>query len=679
MSRPWGTRYRIEGTSQSQAVKAIEAATRELSNGNIIAKERGNETKITGPCSGPLNLPRKIAWSLKAYSSDQVIAYYEIPLHAPIRLLLLIILLSSVGVFTWSIPRVFVPELSIIGLILFVSALAAVHTCLYVLSAEKHELIIFDRLDSILRQQGVMLHREPNGHRRRIIREMITTVLCLAIGGTLSLAALSPLFSGGKTSPFEIVLLSGIGLALLNLIAGCTILLLAACREGSADRIAPASPALFLIIGSLLILASQLSGILPGRFDYEIWDGIFELVSHLDSGADPITVSSGVEVSRSMILEFMTKLYVILNILFWMAVILVISGVYFLWRSIYSADYIVKQSLKWRNQMQEDLDYRSSTAERGNLTGYRITMLTAWASFTVLLGTGIIGILNHSKNSLLFLCSQENPPSSPVGPAIGWANMFSFLLEVEPGIVRILVSILWLLVGIAVVVFFVVILLRSVHGIRRRAIEDKSFIAERILKHARHVEAGHLNTIVVLDRFPFATATRTGFFGAKPSIVISDRLIDILDSEELDTVLAHEVAHHALGHSWRHFILHTLGHITFVGSGFVGTLENSFNYEIAADRYAISHLGCRPDTLRYALLKIRAATLIEVMAKTSDGLPFNGDTTLDNIKIGLADRLRIWWMIYFQDTYLTYCHPSLNERLEYLSGLQEQHTLQSSC
>ena len=76
-----------------------------------------------------------------------------------------------------------------------------------------------------------------------------------------------------------------------------------------------------------------------------------------------------------------------------------------------------------------------------------------------------------------------------------------------------------------------------------------------------------------------------------------------LEQRELDTLLAHELAHLVYEHPRRLYRMRWLGRLTFVGDGFALAIQHTFGDELEADAEAVE-LGARPDALEPLLLKL---------------------------------------------------------------------------
>ena len=88
-------------------------------------------------------------------------------------------------------------------------------------------------------------------------------------------------------------------------------------------------------------------------------------------------------------------------------------------------------------------------------------------------------------------------------------------------------------------------------------------------------------------------------------IVVSSGCLDVLERDDLEAAIAHELAHHLEGHCRVDQLLRWLGRLTLVGDGFALLMQNSWGYEEAADRAAVEKLGVPRETLVRCLQKMR--------------------------------------------------------------------------
>lgn len=100
---------------------------------------------------------------------------------------------------------------------------------------------------------------------------------------------------------------------------------------------------------------------------------------------------------------------------------------------------------------------------------------------------------------------------------------------------------------------------------------------------------------------PHSAASSFGLLGQRRFIEMSQGLLRALKTpEQLGAVVAHELAHHALGHPQRDNLYRWLGRLSFVGDGFARAVQDSFRYEELADRKA-GDLGAEEEAFQSSL------------------------------------------------------------------------------
>jgi Zn-dependent protease with chaperone function len=188
--------------------------------------------------------------------------------------------------------------------------------------------------------------------------------------------------------------------------------------------------------------------------------------------------------------------------------------------------------------------------------------------------------------------------------------------------------------------------------------------------------------IVTDDALPYAKARAWSLAGKEGTIIISSWCVEHLTEGEIEAVLAHELAH-----LWRHHptadaVLRFLGRITFVGDGFVRVLQDSFGYELAADRLAVTRFGVRPADLRTGLWKMAYAQvplrLDGCSTGTDSGSSASAGAAAELSTIGLdllpvseriALAVRHYVLQFLGLRHSGYWHPSVERRVQELESL----------
>jgi Zn-dependent protease with chaperone function len=172
-------------------------------------------------------------------------------------------------------------------------------------------------------------------------------------------------------------------------------------------------------------------------------------------------------------------------------------------------------------------------------------------------------------------------------------------------------------------------------------------------------------------------ATLLGIGGRSRFIVVTAPVVERLAASDLHALVAHECAHHLNGDCQRHNVLQLFGRLTLLGDAFVGVLENSFGYELAADRTAVTTLHADPLALRDALRQMSAASIGAFAGSSRDaaGLTAIGITSIvlmpesSRFFARWLARARLWLALYTSDTEITYWHPAIEERGRCLEAL----------
>ena len=188
--------------------------------------------------------------------------------------------------------------------------------------------------------------------------------------------------------------------------------------------------------------------------------------------------------------------------------------------------------------------------------------------------------------------------------------------------------------------------------------------------------------VLVSSRFPYAQARCVGLWKARRVIEVSDRCVRELTEQQMHALLAHEMAHHRLGHCRRDQVLRLLGRMTFIGDGFVRILEDSFGYEMEADRFAVTELRADPRALIESLQKLRMINAIEnlrAVSSISGPAIAASDEEVDQVvasSLSLAwpQRLKLGARLlaqqYFGLKHSGYWHPPVAHRVAALQAFQ---------
>ena len=150
------------------------------------------------------------------------------------------------------------------------------------------------------------------------------------------------------------------------------------------------------------------------------------------------------------------------------------------------------------------------------------------------------------------------------------------------------------------------------------------------------------------------TAERFGLWRVERYVEISESFLD-LPAPRLKAALAHEVAHHYLGHLAVRSLALWLGRFSFTGDGFASALLHSFGYELQADRVALEILEIPPEDLK------------EFLESLPSHRPFVRPP-LPSSDLSFAHRWSLFLTQYCCGLSQYYWHPVAEERIAAIRG-----------
>ena len=167
-------------------------------------------------------------------------------------------------------------------------------------------------------------------------------------------------------------------------------------------------------------------------------------------------------------------------------------------------------------------------------------------------------------------------------------------------------------------------------------------------------------------------------------IEVTEGAVAELAPDELEALLAHELAHLRCGHVLAYDLLRWVGRLAFLGDGFCRGLLDSFGWELRADREAALALGDRRQALIHCLWRIAAVNPAVPSLGGPEGLGIDapaesagaGDPG-DAVVPGWSG-LRIAWRRFLRQyafgSTLEYWHPSSDERVERIRRIEAVST-----
>lgn len=257
----------------------------------------------------------------------------------------------------------------------------------------------------------------------------------------------------------------------------------------------------------------------------------------------------------------------------------------------------------------------------------------------------------------------------------------------------------WMIYGLALpslLALSVGSLIWSRQRLRRRLLENELIEFTEHDRILRHVDALAKRAGVRRPRIS-VTPTKScsllshtfGIVRREHWIELSDGFLTLFDGDHknasLSAALAHEMAHHRLGHCLRNNILRCVARTLFIGDGFVLSLVDSYQNELKADQIAVREFQVDPVDLRKALWLVSDCMSAEVVtSKTAlTGIEFvpSQHTLYDRFLrdgpqgLSFLERWKVY-IVCFLGSYtggdrLSYWHPHPDERIKRLRLLEE--------
>ncbi len=329
---------------------------------------------------------------------------------------------------------------------------------------------------------------------------------------------------------------------------------------------------------------------------------------------------------------------------------------------------------------------RSAASGAGFLGRFKSAFLAAWILSALLIGVGLV-VLTRLGASCFTFGYPERLLTDPTGPVDATANMINFLAGlgpaswIGPSLSRFFfvgwTAALLLPVALVLLSFF---RSRIRNGRRLARLSARSTPGVELLEAAvtRFNERVGLSVELAVskDVQPVAAAHATGMLTRRRFVEVSKRCLEILDGDELEALVAHEMAHHLCGHCTKHNLMQWLGRWTYVGGTFVGALEDSFGFELEADRAAIAKLGVRPGVLKTCLMKMRADAVVQQLQLRTGGISLvamnQGAGRPTSEMRRWKTRFQAWVELYRSDTAVAYWHPSIGDRINALEASESE-------
>ncbi len=151
------------------------------------------------------------------------------------------------------------------------------------------------------------------------------------------------------------------------------------------------------------------------------------------------------------------------------------------------------------------------------------------------------------------------------------------------------------------------------------------------------------------------------------SVLVVSRGCLRLTANEIEGLLAHELFH-IKRHTRRWYLLSLLSDITFFGTGFLNVLTNTFENELAADRFAVEWLH------KHNIPTADYTQALRIVSMAAAVNPAGGPSLLASTPAWPAQappmgKLRLLFELYFGDTVASYIHPPLEERIAIIEAI----------
>ena len=337
-------------------------------------------------------------------------------------------------------------------------------------------------------------------------------------------------------------------------------------------------------------------------------------------------------------------------------------------------------------------DTRKAIAGQGNLVSIRFALGAIWLIFTALLFIGV-------ANSLSVLCYILLSVRSPCVPAF-WPeaiDVSSALANVAfhgttfASYASAATRALWGAHG----ALLLALVTSAVGGFllpRRRELRRLRIVSNQESAQHERVQAilSQLAEKAGIDSPKLAIipghhvdicADRFGLLRSEAWIKVSEGTLATFDREgreaQLEALLAHEFAHLVARDCRIDNVLRFMGRVTFVGDGFVRSLQDTFGNEQRADMKAVESFGAAPDALIKGLWLMRNAreAAIGDYVSAPGGLALSPRTHREAMwilehgieSLGLLRRwglsARCLWNYYTGADSAAYWHPAIDERV----------------
>ncbi|CAG0986098.1 hypothetical protein PHYC_02032 [Phycisphaerales bacterium] len=552
---------------------------------------------------------------------------------------------------------------------------------------------LLESLHTSLRREGIRLDHRPEASNNRLYRTAWRFMIYLLTTSSLLVVAALASSPALKSSPKWLVpafLLLG-GLAVILMLT----LLKSTRKPGFEQRLRVTLPGVSGLLLVVFFLAAQFPGHVVAALDSESWYAMFAARDLLESAPLAATTVTGpngkpvdVQELRSAVttVKFMITAGLLVTPMVWGL------GLLCLYPTLKSLDLILRHSRRLADAA-DLVTARKAMSGEGFIQRFRFNLISIWFLAALANLWGGTALVRAGWNAAFGQPGGWTQHGGDIAGATGLALNFALHQPLHSLVGAVASRLFWaswafLLVCLVAASIFdwylkrhrVLRLLRACSKLGGAAPEHSAAWAP--IASILHEAAHSIHLAVVRSEYPTAAAHQFGVFRRERFVAISTKTCEILDQEEMRALLSHECAHLLLGHCWRHNACQLAGRLTLAGDAFVGALEGSYGYELAADRAAVGRFRADGAALARCLQKLRAVAVMTRWQRTSgaQGLGVLGRfCTASPQRPGrgtwvgrLRDAVRLWARLYSGDSEFAYWHPAIDRRITALSALDSQ-------
>ena len=449
---------------------------------------------------------------------------------------------------------------------------------------------------------------------------------------------------------------------------------------GGEERFAMVATGVSVQLGVITLLAVQLGFLLLGQTTDELWAMLFSVARFLEMDAGQVRAAGLEHLSRDRFEMALNVLRAVGHSILMVAAAPGCVGVILILRSIRLAPHVRRMCERVHEDIESEYGRAAASGEVFRQRSRR-SFLLAWSLSAALIAVGLLGLLRLGTASFQFRYAGRTPDVA-MGAVDATANVINLLAGAQehsyvgPFLSRTFFC-CW------AVVMLLPVILSLLHGCvtsRRRGRHlvalSKSLPREaaelnRELKAIASSAGLKVDLAISPGLQPRAAAHCVGLLRSRKFVEVSERCLELLDLAEQRALVAHELGHHLRGHCLKHNIMQWLGRLTYVGGAFVISMEDSYEFEMQADRAAIEELGVDRASLRRCLMKMRADAVVQRLRDTGAGLGILRGTDpparIDSARSigfpGWRIALRDWYTLVRTDAEIAYWHPSVGDRI----------------